>query len=307
MLNFAIVKKVLVTGSNGLLGQKLCDLYLPLEEIDFLATARGKNRYPSTSLSYQEMDISQKGSVQKVLQAFRPDCVIHTAAMTDVDDCEENPKECDLLNVEAVKFLVETCNAVGAHFIHLSTDFIFDGQEGPYSEEAVPNPLCYYGKSKLRAEEYVQEHCKSWSILRTVLVYGLVQDMSRSNIVLWAKNALLDKKVIRVVDDQFRTPTLAEDLALGCRLAEMKEATGVFHISGKDFMSIYELVKRVANAYQLSMENVEKVSSQILNQKAQRPSKTGFVLEKARSVLGFMPRSFEEGIALVERQFQAYR
>jgi dTDP-4-dehydrorhamnose reductase len=185
----------------------------------------------------------------------------------------------------------------------VSTDFIFDGKAGPYREEAIPNPLSYYGESKLKAEEVVHAGKMPFAILRTVLVYGITPHMSRSNIVLWAKGALEKGQTISVVNDQFRTPTLAEDLAMGCYLAATKNAQGVYNISGKDFMSIFQLVERVAKYFHLSTENVVQVSSSTLNQAAQRPPITGFVIDKAAAELGYEPHSFEEGIAVMEKQW----
>ncbi len=299
------MKKVLITGSNGLLGQKLIDLYLTIPEVELIATARGTNRYPTdTAYTYAELDITDKENVLRVIGAYKPDCIIHTAAMTNVDQCETDKEGCDLLNVTAVEYLVEAANAVNAHFIHLSTDFIFDGLDGPYSEEAKAEPLSYYGWSKLKAEEIVMQKATKWSIARTVLVYGLVADMSRSNIVLWAKGALEKGQPINVVDDQFRTPTLAEDLAMGCRLIEQKEAKGIFNISGKDFMSIMELVQRVADYFKLDKSVINRVSSETLNQPAKRPPITGFDLTKSIRILGYNPHTFEEGIALLMTQLK---
>jgi dTDP-4-dehydrorhamnose reductase len=186
--------------------------------------------------------------------------------------------------------------------VHVSTDFIFDGIDGPYREEDQPAPLSYYGESKLAAEQLVLESGLPAAIVRTVLVYGIAEDMSRSNIVLWAKGALEKNQPIKVVDDQFRTPTLAEDLAMGCFLAATKKAEGIFNISGKDFMSIRELVGRVAIYFNLDDSLVETVSSRTLNQKAKRPPRTGFILDKAEKELGYQPHSFEEGIAIVMSQ-----
>lgn len=299
------MKKVLITGSNGLLGQKLTDLYRTLPHIELIATARGANRYPtSEDYTYAELDITNKGNVMAIIGNYKPDCIIHTAAMTNVDQCETDKEGCDLLNVFAVENLVEAANAVNAHFIHLSTDFIFDGLHGPYTEDAKPKPLSYYGWSKLKAEEIVMQKAAKWSIARTVLVYGLVADMSRSNIVLWAKGALEKGQPINVVDDQYRTPTLAEDLAMGCRLIEEKEAEGIYNISGKDFMSIMELVQRVADFFKLDKSIIQRVSSETLNQPAKRPPITGFDLAKSTEVLGYNPHSFEEGIALLMTQIK---
>lgn len=300
------MKKILITGSNGLLGQKLIDLYLSKPDIELIATAKGQNRYPETrGYHFESMDITHPSQVNKVLTKFSPDCVINTAAMTNVDACETHKGEAQKLNVEAVNYLVEATNKIDAHLIHLSTDFIFDGEAGPYKEDDIPNPLSYYGETKLAAEKIIQTASNKWSIVRTILVYGLVQDMSRSNIVLWAKQSLEKGLPMRIVDDQFRTPTLAEDLALGCSLVEDKEALGIFNISGKDHMSIFELVQRVANYFKLDTSIVEKVSSKTLNQIAVRPPITGFILDKSRTKLGYEPHRFEEGISLIMKQLTA--
>jgi dTDP-4-dehydrorhamnose reductase len=249
------------------------------------------------------MDITNREEVLEVITSYRPDTIIHGAAMTNVDACELDPEACQRLNVDAVEYLVEAANEVDAHFVFVSTDFVFDGEDGPYDEEAEPNPVSIYGHSKLKGEQIVQSRAKSWAIARTVLVYGLVADMSRSNIVLWAKDSLENGKKINVVDDQFRSPTLAEDLAQGCFLIEQKKASGIFNISGKDQMNIYELVQQVADHFDLSMEHVSRIDSKRLNQPAKRPPVTGFDLSKSRRVLGYEPRSFKEGIAIVYDQF----
>lgn len=297
------MKKVLITGSNGLLGQKLLDLYLTIEDIELIATARGENRYPrKEGYTYTSLDITNEKEVQQVIAQHAPDCIINTAAMTNVDSCETDKEGCDKLNVDAVAYLIAAANTEGAHLIHLSTDFIFDGKKGPYKEDDEPNPLSYYGHSKLLAENMVREYCTKWSIVRTVLVYGVVNDMSRSNIVLWAKGALEKGQPINVVDDQFRTPTLAEDLANGCQLIEHKQAEGIYNISGKDQMSILELVQRVANYFDLDASVLRVVSSESLNQPAKRPPLTGFDLTKSRKVLGYEPHSFEQGIGVLMEQ-----
>jgi dTDP-4-dehydrorhamnose reductase len=297
------MKKVLITGSNGLLGQKLLDLYLTIEDIELIATARGENRYPrKEGYTYTSLDITNEKEVQHVIAQHAPDCIINTAAMTNVDSCETDKEGCDKLNVDAVAYLIAAANTLGAHLIHLSTDFIFDGKKGPYKEDDEANPLSYYGHSKLLAENMVREYCTKWSIARTVLVYGVVNDMSRSNIVLWAKGALEKGQPINVVDDQFRTPTLAEDLAKGCQLIEHKQAEGIYNISGKDQMSILELVQRVANYFDLDASVLRVVSSESLNQPAKRPPLTGFDLTKSRKVLGYEPHSFEQGIGVLMEQ-----
>lgn len=294
--------KILFTGSNGLLGQKIAAATTQYPEHSFLATARGANRVKNLGLaSYASMDITDEEQTSEVIQAFRPDVIIHGAAMTHVDQCEEHKEQAYLLNVVGTKNIAKSAEAIGAHVVHISTDFIFDGKDGPYKEEAEANPLSYYGETKLEAEHIIAQ-LPHWSILRTVLVIGMAEDLSRSNIVLWAKGALEKGSPINVVDDQFRTPTLAEDLAQGALLAATQRAEGVFNISGPDFMSIYQLVEFVAEHFGLSMETVTKVSSTTLNQPAKRPPVTGFDNTKAREELGYKPHSFKEALKVIADQ-----
>ena len=297
------MRKVLVTGSNGLLGQKLVYKLKKRADIELFATARGDNRLiEQNGYTFLSMDITDQQNVDAVIDQVKPDQIIHAAGMTQVDDCELDQQACDLANVDAVRFIVEAAERNNSYLINISTDFIFNGKEGPYTEDAKPEPLSYYGLSKLKGEEIVQNSNLKWAILRTVLVYGIVDNMSRSNIVLWAKGALEKGNPINVVDDQFRSPTLAEDLADGCILALDKWATGIYNISGKDQYSIIDLVRTVADYYGLDKSLINPVSSKTLNQAAKRPPVTGFVLDKAKRELGYNPHSFTEGIAIMERQ-----
>ncbi len=292
--------KVLVTGSNGLLGQKLTDLFLQRSDWDLLATGAGGNRHPQqTGYRYQTLDITDAAAMERLLMQELPDVVIHTAAMTQVDDCEFKRDECVSLNVTAVENLARLSTKLGFHLVHVSTDFIFDGTKPMYTESDEANPLSYYGWSKLEGEKRVIEFANSYSILRTVLVYGKVADMSRTNIVLWAHGTLKQQKPANVVTDQFRTPTLAEDLAMGCFLAAAQRAQGIYNIAGKDYMSVIELVERVAQFYGYSMDCINRVDSSTLNQPAKRPPITGLDITKAVSELGYNPHSFEEGLALL--------
>jgi dTDP-4-dehydrorhamnose reductase len=297
------MKTVLVTGSNGLLGQKITENILLNKQFNLVATSKGSNRYPvKEGYTYADMDILDAGQVRNVVAQYKPDAIIHTAAMTNVDTCQVEKELARALNVDALKTLVAVCETMNIQLVHLSTDFVFDGEEGPYDESARPNPLSYYGQTKVEAEVLIQNsHCR-WSIIRTILVYGIVKDMSRSNIVLWAKNALEKATPLNVVNDQWRMPTLAEDLAWACLKAVEKEVTGIYHISGKDMMSVSELVSRVADYFGLDKSLMTEVSSATLNQSAARPKRTGFILDKAMRDLDYTPHSFKEGIAILEQQ-----
>jgi dTDP-4-dehydrorhamnose reductase len=315
--------KILITGSNGLLGQKIIYALLKLNEglqpigkcrwpeaagLTIIATSKGENRLKvKSAYTYESLDISDKKQVADVFGIYRPDVVINTAAMTNVDACETQKKECWDANVEAVRNIVDVLTALNADplFIHISTDFIFDGENGPYTEDDQPNPLSYYALSKWEGEKIVQASNIKWTILRTIIVYGVVDNMSRSNVVLWAKEALSKGQKINVVDDQFRSPTLSEDLAQGCILAALKGAQGIYNVSGKDTMSVLELVYRVADFWKLDKSIVNPIKTSSLNQAARRPPRTGFVIEKARRELGYEPFSFEEGLAVLDQQLRS--
>jgi dTDP-4-dehydrorhamnose reductase len=299
-------KRILITGSNGLLGQKLVDLLLPKTEVEILATSKGANKlaavYPQ--LQFRNMDITSPEDIARVFDDFKPTHVINTAAQTNVDICEDEAQReaCYLQNALAVKYLAEACEKINAHLTHVSTDFIFDGENGPYTEEAEAKPINYYGETKLAGEEFVKQSKARWAIARTIVVYGIVHDYGRSNLVLWVKESLENQKTIQVVNDQFRSPTLAEDLAMGCWQIVEKDATGIFNLSGPDFLTPYEMALQVADYFQLDKSYIKEASAANFVQPAKRPPRTGFNIDKARKELGYAPKSFQEGIQIVAEQ-----
>lgn len=295
--------KILITGSNGLLGQKLVGL-LQAEGVDFLASSQGENRIKNNlNFAFTSLDITDKDQIFEVFEKYRPSHLIHTAAMTNVDQCELEPENCKILNVKAVEFLAEACKKYQTFFCHLSTDFIFDGQAGPYTEEAIPNPISIYGESKLASEKILMDaQGFPWAIARTILVYGIVEDMSRTNIILWVKKSLENNQEIRVVTDQWRSPTLAEDLAMGCWKIISLNKQGVFNISGKDFLSPYEMAIQTAEYFKLNKQLILPADSSNFSQPAKRPPRTGFILDKAYRELNYEPRSFLEGIEILANQ-----
>ena len=293
--------KILITGSNGLLGQKIVRQLLK-SGVHFLATSLGENRNSKCPAeNYQSMDITDADDINKVVDAFQPSAIINTAAMTNVDACEDNEDLCRQINVTAVKHLLAVAKKQKAFLTHLSTDFVFDGENGPYSEEDERNPLSIYAQSKADSEDVLMNaDYKSWAILRTIIVFGQGENMSRSNIVLWAKSALAEGKPLSIVNDQFRAPTWADDLAWACIQSVKTKTTGLFHISGPETFSIFELVSRVAKFHGHNLDNITEVSSATLNQKAKRPPKTGFDISKARKLLGYSPMSFEESLGRLQ-------
>ena len=272
---------ILITGSNGLLGQKLIHGLLMRNKNgaswNIIATSKGENRIKEkVGYFYESFDITSKSEADVLFEKHKPAIVINTAAMTNVDACESNREEAKALNVTSVENMLQTIQNLQSKiepcfFIQLSTDFVFDGANGPYKEEDLTNPLSHYANTKLDAEKLVEKSNVQWAILRTIIVYGAVDGMSRSNIVLWAKEALEKKQKINVVDDQFRSPTLAEDLAEACLLCAEKKATGIFHVSGKDQMSILEMVYRVADFWKLDKSVITASNSEAIQQPAKRP------------------------------------
>jgi dTDP-4-dehydrorhamnose reductase len=288
--------RILVTGANGLLGRKLVSLLDSQPGIYLMASARKAISF-FTKCDTSILDVTDPEALERVVDRARPDVIINAAAMTQVDLCEQQREECWKQNVESVRNLVTVCLEDNIHLVHVSTDFVFNGKEGPLDESAVPEPVNYYGESKLEGERLILKSNCPAAIVRTVLVYGVTSDMSRSNIVLWVKRNLEEKKPIRVVNDQFRTPTLAEDLAMGCFLAATKRAKGIFHISGDEMMTPYDIAIRTADFFKLDKSLITPVTNFV--QPAARPLRTGFIIDKAKRELGYQPHSFREGLELL--------
>ena len=296
-------KRILITGANGLLGQKLVHLLRQQSNVELIATARGGNRLPvSEGYTYRSMDITNRQQVLEVIADVQPSVVIHGAAMTDVDKCEVQKDACWAQNVHAVEYIVEACRATNAFLVHVSTDFIFDGVDGPYDETAEANPISFYGWSKQAGESIVKHSDLRWAIARTVLVYGVAHDMSRSNIILWVKSSLENGKNIKVVTDQWLSPTLAEDLAMGCYLIADQEAEGIYNISGKEVLTPYDMAIKTADYFGLDKSLIAQADASTFTQVARRPPRTGFILDKSRAVLGYDPHTFEEGISVLASQ-----
>ena len=297
--------RILVTGSNGLLGQKLTERLQKDQSVHLIATAKRDSALNIQRGEFQRLDTTDGTAVNDVVTRTRPDVIINTAATTQVDQCELDHEGCWKNNVTSVENLIDACTRNNVHLIHLSTDFIFDGTRELLDENAAPGPVNFYGESKLAAENLIIKSKISWCIVRTVLVFGVTSDLSRSNIVLWVKNSLEQGKNIQVVNDQWRTPTLAEDLAMGCYLAATKKAKGIYNISGKDFLTPYDIALQTAQFFKLDASLITATNSSQFKQPARRPLKTGFIIDKAKKELGYTPHSFLEGLQIVADQLHS--
>lgn len=299
--------KVFLTGANGLLGHKLVLHLLDKSGIELMASGRGPSRISTDKkYHYRDIDLTHNEVLEQHLNDFKPDVIIHTAAMSQVDECELHPQECVAINTYAVENLAILAGKLDAFLIHLSTDFVFDGFSGPYREDDLPNPISKYGNSKLASEKAATLCLSGWAIIRTVLVYGAVPNMSRSNLVLWVKDSLENDKNIKVVADQWRTPTLVDDLAEACWLIASKKAHGLWHISGEELFTPHQMALITADFFGLNSNLIHKVDAATFSQPAKRPPKTGFIIDKAKALLGFQPRTFHQGLELLGNQLTQY-
>ena len=289
--------KILITGANGFLGYYLTEQLLE-KKISVIATGKGECRLPFThdkNFQYLSMDFTDPFSIHDVFENIKPDVVIHAGAMSKPDECETNQMLAYLVNVEATVQLLINSADVKSFFIYLSTDFVFDGEKGMYREDDIPNPVNYYGRTKLEAEEAVKEYEFDWAIVRTVLVYGK-NHSGHNNILKIVKEKLEKGEEYNVVDDQVRTPTYVEDLAKGIVSIVEKKAAGIFHLSGKDILTPYQMAIKTSEHLQLDNSIIKRVTAASFNQPARRPLKTGFAIDKARKELGYEPLTFDEGL-----------
>ena len=290
--------RILVTGANGMLGQSLLKQLSTINDFELLATARQPKSYlPELNLEYAPLDLCDAEATRKLFKAFSPNIVINTAAMTQVDECETERIKCWQTNVEVVETLVSCCKSNGGKLIQLSTDFIFDGKRGPYTEKARPNPLSFYGRSKLASENILRGLPRDqWAIVRTVLVYGTGIQLSRSNFALWTLEKLRKGESLNMVTNHFRTPTFVDDLADGILRIIKRKKRGIWHISGSEYQSVYDIAKQVALAAHLNPNLIHPTTSDAFPSAARRPEKSGFVILKAQTELGYQPHSLADGI-----------
>lgn len=288
----------MVTGANGFLGQYLVrDLLRDGHTVYALGKGPARIGIPQENLSYFSLDLTQPESCTALLESLgSADVMIHAAALTQVDYCEAHRDETFRVNVEGTRVIAALAKRYCRQLVFISTDFVFDGGQGNYAEDDPAAPVNYYGLSKLQAEQIIRETPMPWTIIRTCLVYGNPLTGTRSNIIAWVKENLEQGKPIKVVADQVRTPTYVEDLSRGIVLALEHQAQGVFHLSGNEILTPYEMALQVAAYFHLNPALIEKVDAATFTQTGQRPLKTGFTISRAIRELGFAPRSFQEAM-----------
>lgn len=291
-------KTLLVTGTHGLVGQYLFKLRDQWPG-KIVLTGRGACRLPTGDYVYEEMDVTDERQIHAVFTKCAPDVIIHTAAMAQADDCELDQKEALKQNVLATEHLLKAAAAYKAFFIFLSTDFVFSGDDGPYDETSMPDPVNFYGQTKLMAEQIVAKHPFGFAIVRTVLIYGNVISGTRTNMITWSKKALEKGEPCKVVSDQIRATTYAADLVQALYTIAEKKAMGIWHIAGKDNISPYDIFQQVADHLHLDGSIAQKVDASSFVQPARRPLRTPFIIDKAITHLGYSPHHFKEGMTKV--------
>jgi len=290
------MESILITGSNGLLGQTLVNKLLGTK-YKIIALSRGDNRNVNTvGYTYYSIDLQNTKELNHIIDKENPNYIINTAAVTNVDYCESHKEECDAVNVDLVATLITASKKIKAHLIHISTDFVFDGETGYYKEEDATNPLNYYGFSKLKSERLFRNTKIDYTILRTILVFGCLPNLKQANILLWLLDKMKNKASLTMVDDQLRMPTYVEDLAAACIASIVLKRTGLFHISSTDMMNMYELALEVAHFFGFDTQKITAIPTEKLNQPAIRPKITGFNIQKAQKYLNFKPLKFKEAL-----------
>lgn len=297
------MRTVLVLGSNGLIGQKIVNRLSSDEQYNVVAASKNKNiNHNKLNYIFELLDVTNRAELSLLFEKYSPQFVINLVAKASPDWCEENKVECWDVNVNAVEQIVKLSNKYQAHLIHFSTDFIFDGIKGNYSEEDIPNPINYYGLSKLESENIVTSNCLKWTIIRTAIVYGFAEEVSRSNFVLTYKKRLEQGDEIKIAQDQFRTATFVDDLAKVTIEILKNNLEGIYHISGNENLSVYEMVQKLAEIFNLNPLLIVPVNTYELNEKAKRPLRTGFKIEKAYNELAFSPVNYIDALRIIQNQ-----
>lgn len=298
--NGLIKNRIIVTGSNGMLGQRTVEYYSLKENIELLATSV-EDKSVIGSVDYIPCDIKSRDKIKKVIYDYCPDFIIHTAAFTNVDLSEKMREDAWKINVKGVEYIAEAARAIDAQIIHISTDYIFDGKNGPYDENALPNPIGYYGRTKLASENALKISGTLFTILRTNVLYGIALN-SRPDFVRWVISSLGNNEKIRIVKDQINNPTFIDDLVQAInKIIEFKK-TGTYNIGGKEFLSRFEFTNRIAEYFNLNKNLITPIITEELNQSARRPLKSGLWTLKAETELGYKPHSISESLSVIKRE-----
>ena len=278
--------RITVTGANGLVGSRLCRL-LVVEGHAVTAVARGERRTVG-DFEYLACDLGDRRSTAEALARARPEVVVNTASMTEVDACERRPEDAWTANVMAAANVALEARAVGAHLLHVSTDYVFDGQDGPYDEDARPNPSGVYARTKWAGEEAVRLLVPSWAIARTAVVYGYPPSQ-RPNFGSWLLGTLRDGKTARLFVDQFVSPSLALNVAE--QLAELaaRRLPGIWNVAGAEVVNRLQFGEALCDVFELDRALLQPSRLADAGMASPRPPRSGLRVDKALATLSARP------------------
>jgi dTDP-4-dehydrorhamnose reductase len=291
------MRKLLITGASGLLGNRLVEY--ARENYKVTPLHNTKPLHPSSL----KLDITNPKQVLTLLTKLNPEIVIHTASETNVDACENQKKHAWKINVEGTSNIAEACQKIGAKLICISTDYVFDGEKGLYTEDDKPNPVNYYGLTKLEGEKQAIKHCKNYAILRTSVLYGW--HAWKQNFATWIISKLKQQQEIKVVEDHYNTPTLAGNLAEVAIEAAEKDLQGIYHASGSERISRYEFAKQIAKTFDLNSDLIKPVKmSQMTAWTAKRPKDSSLNTSRIQKQLKTKPLNITEGLNKMKEEMK---
>jgi len=295
------IKKILITGANGLLGQKVTEMFANETEHELILTDLAEKSEDTHESEYFQMDITKKDSVKDSVKKYLPDIIINTAAYTNVDGCETERELSWKVNVDAVKNFIIASRTNNSKIIHISTDYVFDGKVGNYDERSTPNPLSYYGKGKLASENALISSGIPYIIVRTMIIYGTGKNL-RLNFALWLIDKLGKNEPVNIVDDQFGMPTISDDIAWGLVKIVDNNKKGLYHISGSEYLSRYAFALKLADIFEFDRKLILPIKTAELQQAAVRPMNSSFILLKAETELGIKLLNVTDGLYLLKSQ-----
>lgn len=291
------LQNILVVGANGFTGRQILNDLSRQKQYSVTGCSLHPDIRAGITNNYQfiETDIRDEDAMKRLFRTVLPNVVINCSALSVPDYCESHHDEAYLVNVTSVARLASLCEENGSRFIHLSTDFVFDGtSERLYTEEDTPAPVNYYGFTKWKGEEKVAEICSDYAIVRVEIVYGKALPGQHGNIVQLVMNRLQAGQTIRVVSDQWRTPTYVGDVSDGVQRLIGTTSNGIFHICGNECMTIADIACRVAECMNLDRSLIHPVTTEEMNEATPRPRFSGMSIEKAQELLGYQPRSMKQ-------------
>lgn len=269
--------KFFITGGSGLLGKRIATV---ADDETELVLSHNSNPTDNTI----KCDITNQEAVEKIITKENPDVIIHCAAMTNVDLCEDKIEDAYNINANATGYLAKAAENINAKIIYVSTDFVFDGTKGNYKENDEVNPLGIYAKSKYEGEVQLQKYSTNWAIARVSVLYGWHE---RFNFTSWVVDELRKGNEINIVTDQINSPTLADNAAEAMFEIAKQDKNGIYHTAGNDLISRYDFTQKIAEVFGLNKELIKPTTSDKFIQKAPRPKDSSLNVSKIEKDLGF--------------------